>query len=47
MTHQYSPETLALLADIIAGNVCPDCGASDRLQHFDECVRHPENGGGE
>jgi hypothetical protein len=41
----YSPETQRLLAAVQAGDVCPDCGAANHLAHFDECPRHPENGG--
>lgn len=43
MSHQYSPETLALIAAAQAGTMCDKCGAADHLEHFDECPRHPEN----
>ncbi|MGB3483981.1 MAG: hypothetical protein WBB07_17415 [Mycobacterium sp.] len=41
--HTYSPETQALLAAVMSGDTCPDCGAPNDQQHFDACVRHPEN----
>jgi len=41
----YTPETQALIDAITRGDMCPDCGAPNHLQHFDECPQHPENAG--
>jgi len=37
--YKYSPETQAVLDAVAQGNTCPDCGAPNNLQHFDECPR--------
>lgn len=45
MSHVYSPETLALLAAIEAGECCEVCGAANYDRHFDECPMNPDNDG--
>lgn len=41
----YSPETQRLIEAVTAGHVCADCGAPNYQRHFDDCPKHPENGG--
>lgn len=41
----YTDYTHKLVAAILSGDTCADCGAPSFEQHFDECPEHPENQG--